>query len=196
MLHVISLAQFAAAHTRGWAANSINARIRLKAETDRLQQQVQLLREEIRIKDARLEQVPASRRPHYPPVERMAILELKAARNWSLEQTARAFLVTAATIASWLKRADEKGPEALVQLPQPPVNKFPEFVKHVVQRLKMLCPSMGKLKIAQTLARAGLHLGTTTVGRMLKGGKDAAELTPGPGADPEPDASPEPGRRP
>ncbi len=29
---------------------------------------------------------------------------------------------------------------------------------------------MGKVKIAQTLARAGLHLGTTTVGRMLKGG--------------------------
>ena len=68
MLHVISLAQFAAAHTRGWAANSVNARIRLKGENDRLQEEVQLLREEIRIKDARLEHVPASRRPHYPPI--------------------------------------------------------------------------------------------------------------------------------
>ena len=28
---------------------------------------------------------------------------------------------------------------------------------------------MGKVKIAQTLARAGLHVGATTVGRMLKG---------------------------
>ena len=139
VLHVISLAQFAAAHTRGWAANSVNARVRLKAENDRLQQEVQLLREEIRIKDARMEQVPAARRPHYPPVERMAILELKTARNWSLEQTARTFLVTAATIASWLKRVDEKGPAALVQLPQPPVNKFPQFVSHVVRRLKTLC---------------------------------------------------------
>jgi hypothetical protein len=27
---------------------------------------------------------------------------------------------------------------------------------------------MGKTKIAETLARAGLHLGTTTVGRMRK----------------------------
>ena len=60
VLHVISLAQFAAAHTRGWAANSINARMRLKAENDRLQQEVELLREEIRIKDARMEQIPAS----------------------------------------------------------------------------------------------------------------------------------------
>jgi hypothetical protein len=31
ILHVISLAQFATAHTRGWAANNINSRIRLKA---------------------------------------------------------------------------------------------------------------------------------------------------------------------
>ena len=187
VLHVISLAQFAAAHTRGWSANSPNARIRLTGKSDRDQQEVQLCREEIRIKDVRMEQVPASRRPHYPPVERMAILELKAARHWSLEQTARTFLLTPATIASWLQRVDEKGPTALVQLPQPPVNKFPEYVKHVVRRLKTLCPMMGKVKIAEILARAGLHLGATTVGRMLKSGEDAAELTPAPNADPVPD---------
>jgi putative transposase len=97
----------------------------------------------------------------------MAILELKAARGWSLEQTAKAFLVTAATIATWMKRLDEEGPDALVQLRQP-VNKFPEFVRYSVQHLKRLSPKMGKVKIAQTLARAGLHLGSNTVGRMLK----------------------------
>jgi transposase len=186
VLHVVSLAQFAVAQTRGWAADSPNARIRLKAQNGRLEQEVELLREEIRIKDARLEQIPASRRPHYPPIQRMAILELKAARSWSLEQAARAFLVTAATIASWLKRIDEKGAAALVQLPQPPVNKLPQYVSHVVRRLKTLCPAMGKVKIAQTLARAGLHLGATTVGRMLKGGEDVAHLTSS--ADPLPDA--------
>ena len=83
VLHVVSLAQFVAAHARGWAANSPNAWIRLKAENDRLRQELQLLREQIRITNARWEQVPASRRPHYLPVERMAILELKAARHWS-----------------------------------------------------------------------------------------------------------------
>ncbi len=42
-------------------------------------------------------------------------------------------------------------------------------LKHFEARLlKTLCPSMGKGKIAQMLCRAGLHLGTTTVGRMLK----------------------------
>ncbi len=188
VLHVISLAQFATARTRGWAANSVNARVRLKAENDRLRQTVELLREEIRIKDARLEQVPASRRPHYPPVARMAILELKSARNWSLEQTAKSFLVTAATIAAWLKRVDEEGPAALVQLPQPPVNKFPDFVAHCVRRLKALSPAMGKVKIAEILARAGLHLGATTVGRMLKNDEETADLSQDPGSAPEPAA--------
>jgi hypothetical protein len=49
MLHVISLAQFALAYTRGWAANSPNARVRLKAECDRAQQEVALVNEELRI---------------------------------------------------------------------------------------------------------------------------------------------------
>ena len=98
--------------------------------------------------------VTPHRRPHYPPTERIAILDLKAAQRWSLEQTARVFQVTPATIASWMKRVDEDGPDALVQM-NSPVNRFPEFVRHAVQRLKTLCPSMGKVKIAQTLARAG-----------------------------------------
>ena len=57
--------------------------------------------------------------------------------------------------------------DALVQLREP-VNRFPDFVRHVVQQLKILCPSLGEKRIAETLARAGLHLGTTTVGRMLQ----------------------------
>jgi hypothetical protein len=48
-------------------------------------------------------------RANYPPAERLAILALKAARNWSLEKTAETFLVTAATIASWLKRVVDGG---------------------------------------------------------------------------------------
>ena len=135
---------------------------------DRAREQIALQEEEIRIKDARMTLISARNRPRYPPFERMAILELKAARGWSLEQTASTFQVTSATIADWLKRLDEDGPQALVQL-RSPVNRFPDCVAYVVQRMKTLCPSMGKVKIAETLARAGLHLGATTVGRMLKG---------------------------
>ena len=49
-----------------------------------------------------------------------------------------------------------------------PVNKFPDFVTVVVQQLHATVPAMGKVRIAQTLARAGLRLSKTTVGRMLK----------------------------
>jgi len=167
VVHTISLAQTSLTHARSVAANSINARIRLKAEVDRLRQEILLLREELRIKDSRMEQIPAQRRPPYPPVERLAILELRAARAWSQAQTAAHFLVTPATVASWMARLDEEGPHALVQTPQP-VNKFPEFVAYLVQRLKVLCPQMGRTRIANVLCRAGLHLGSTTIRRMLK----------------------------
>jgi transposase InsO family protein len=167
ILHVISLSQFSLAYTRGWAANSRNSRIRLKAELDRAHQEIALLREELRIHKLRMAQLPPHRRPYYRPAERMAILQMKAARGWSLEQASQEFLVTADTIRSWLKRVDEQGPNALIQLREP-VNRFPDFVRYIVQQLKALCPMLGKVKIAQILARAGLHLGATTVGRILK----------------------------
>ena len=167
VLHTIALAHYAIVYARAWAADSINARVRLAAENDRLHEACALLREELRIKDTRITQIAPQRRPHYGPYERMAILELRAARGWSAKQTADTFLVTPAMIAAWMKRIDEKDSDALLQLREP-VNKFPDFVRYIVQRLKTLSPSMGKVKIAETLCRAGLHLGVTTVGRILK----------------------------
>ena len=167
MLHVISLAQYAIAYTRSWAVNSPVARVRLKTENDQLKQQVALLTEELRIKDARMKRIPAQERPHYIPTDRMSILEVRAAHGWSIQQTADAFYVAPATIASWMKRLDEQGLDALVQIHEP-VNKFPDFVRYAVQRLKTLCPTLGKVKMSEMLCRAGLHLGATTVGRILK----------------------------
>ena len=167
VLHTIALAHYTIVYARAWAADSINARVRLAAENDRHQEECALLREELRIKDTRIAQIVPQRRPHYGALERMAILELRAARGWSLKQTADTFFLTSDTIASWMKRVDQKGPNALLQLREP-VNKFPDFVRYIVQRLKTLSPSMGKVKIAETLCRAGLHLGVTTVGRILK----------------------------
>jgi hypothetical protein len=56
MLHLISLAQYVTVYTRSWAVDSMNGRVRLKAEYDRLRREIGLLREEIRIKDARMVQ--------------------------------------------------------------------------------------------------------------------------------------------
>jgi hypothetical protein len=167
VLQVISLAHYALTYSRSWAADCRNDRVRRMAENSRLKEEVALLHEELRIHRLRMGQMPPHRRPFYPPRERMAILELKAARGWSLAQTAERFLVASETISLWMRRIDEEGPDALVQIPQP-VNRFPDFVRYLVQRLKTLCPMLGKKKIAEVLARAGLHLATTTVGRFLK----------------------------
>lgn len=101
LVHAVSMANVAFTATRAHAANHFNARIRYQAENERLEREVALLREELRIKDARMERLSAQRRPHDPPIERLAILELRAARGWSQAQTARRLLVTPLTIASW-----------------------------------------------------------------------------------------------
>ena len=109
VLHTISLAHYACARACGKAAVTISPFLRTKAENARLRQKLAQLQEEVRIKDARMRLLPPQRRPHYPPTERMAILELRAACGWSLAQTARTFLVTPLTISQWLRRLESKG---------------------------------------------------------------------------------------
>ncbi len=167
VLHALSLA--ATALTAAWsrASTSRSSRHRERAERDRLRVEIAQLKEEFGIKDARWARAPARRRPYYGPVQRMRVQQLRTTRGWSAKQTADQFLVTEETIASWIRRLDEGGERALVQTEEP-LNKFPDFVAYLVRQLKLLCPALGKARIAQMLARAGLHLGATTVGRMLK----------------------------
>jgi len=167
VLHTISLGAAALTATRGWAARHLSPGVRLRAQIERLEQERELLIEELRLKDARLSRVPAKERPHYPPVERLAILDLRAARGWSNLQTAERFFLSPVTLTNWMRRLDEQGPDALVQSPVP-LNKYPDYVAHVVQRLKVLCPSFGYGRIARVLGREGLLLGTSTVQRMIR----------------------------
>ena len=67
VLYIISLARFAVVYSRGWAADSPNGRVRLKAENERLLQEVSLFRDEIRIKDTRIESISPHKRPHLRP---------------------------------------------------------------------------------------------------------------------------------
>ncbi len=82
----------------------------------------------------------------------MRILQLRAARGWSYEQAAQAFLVDEQTLRTWVRRVDEGGEGALIQISEP-ANKFPDFVRCLVKQLQTLLPTMGKVRIAQVLAR-------------------------------------------
>jgi len=110
---------------RSCAEHHFNARVRLQAENDRLRAEISLLNEALRIKDARMERLLAQRRPHYPPVDRLAILELQAVRRWSQAQTARRLLVTPLTVASWMKRLDEEGATTVRRMFPPQDRKTP-----------------------------------------------------------------------
>ncbi len=81
VLHVISLAHYAIVRARGRAAGGAPSQERFSAQNERLREECALLREEIRIKDLRMAQIPPHKRPRYRPHERMAILELRAARG-------------------------------------------------------------------------------------------------------------------
>ena len=97
-----------------------------------------------------MRRVPTHRRPQYTGLERMAILQLRAMRGWNKADTSRHFLVSDDTIRDWLRRIDD---DALVQTAAP-VNRFPDFVRYAVQQIKLFCPTLGKLKIAEKLAQS------------------------------------------
>jgi len=68
---------------------------------------------------------------------------------------------------------DEGGGRSLLEPPES-VIRLSNFVRHIVKRLKMLCPTMGKKRLEQTLARAGLALSTSSAGPMLKESEEDA----------------------
>ena len=141
ILHALSLAR--SSFTRALAELAIHGRSRdrILAENERLKSELRLRNEELRLKDARMGRVPARRRPHYSPTERISILELRALRGWSVAQTAAVFLVSRATVSSWTSRL-RRGEDATLLKMHTPVNRFPDFVRYVVQRLKIARTSL------------------------------------------------------
>lgn len=134
------------------------------ARIHQLASEVAMLREKVRFINARMRRLPSHRRSQYTGLERMAILQLRAVRGWNQSETSRHFLVSDDTIRQWLRRVDD---DALVQI-STLVNRFPNVVRYAVPQIKLSCPTLGKLKIAEKLARAGMHIGKSTVARILQ----------------------------
>jgi len=161
VLQALSLAGVVLTYARGRA----DARNRLRVQLEQAETEIALLREELSIKDGRWERSRSRRRPHYTPTQRMRILQLRAARGWTVEKTAGVFLVDLQTLLIWMRRLDEHDERALIQTVEP-VNRYPDFVRNLVRQLKRLFPTMGYEKLAQVLARAGLFLAASTIRRI------------------------------
>ncbi len=162
VLHAISLASVILVYAR---ANAAGGR-RLTTKLEQAETEIALLREEISIKDGRWERSWSRRRPHYTPIQRMRLLQLRAARGWNLEKTAQIFLLDLQTLQSWMRRLDEHGERQLIRTVEP-VNRYPDFVRNLVRQLKRLFPAMGFDRMAQVLARVGLVLAATTIRRIV-----------------------------
>ncbi len=89
---------------RGLCVNSSIARVRLAGELELTRAEASMLKEELGIKDARMEKVDPRRRPYCSPTDRMAILELRDARGWSLAEAAPKFQIERETIRAWTRR--------------------------------------------------------------------------------------------
>lgn len=167
VLHAASLAHASIIHTRSWCANSSIARTRLAGLLDQAKQEISLLNEEIRILRTRIEKIAPKHRPHYFPAERLSILLYKASRGWNQKKTAHAFGLTEETISSWLHELETCGPETLVRIPVPH-NKYPDCLRYLAGKLKVLCPRFGKKAIAEYFFRAGIRISFSSIGRYLR----------------------------
>ncbi len=165
LLNVVAAARLALLQVLAGFENGRVSEARLLAQNERLKERIAQLETELSIKDNRMGRLPVTKRPHYPPEERLRILLLRAATGWSLTQTAKRFLLSPQTIANWMKRLDDDGPDALVRTPEP-VNRFPDFVREAVRQLAATSPQMGRQRIADTLARVGLDVAASSVRRI------------------------------
>ena len=119
-----------------------------------------LLREALDVLGSRWDKLPEHRRPHYSPQARFRILRLRALLAPSAVETARTFRVSTGTVLRWESEAQAKpdrGTVGSLLKPDPPVRRFADAVRHVVQTLT-LAGFPGDASVAAHLARAGWRL--------------------------------------
>jgi hypothetical protein len=124
-------------------------RQRLRAQLDQATTEISLLREELSFKDDRWNRSHRRRRPHYTPTQRMRILQLRAARGWTLGKTAEVFLFDLQTPMIWMRRLDEDGEPASIAI----VGRF-------IRSMKSECARGLLVPMSFATMRRELHLYT------------------------------------
>ena len=116
ILHVIAFARIVILNAANWPNDRMCDGLRLRVENDRLQAEINLLKQELAIKDARIVRLNPKKRSHYLPSERLEILMIRAVRGWSNTQVARRFHITVQTIVNWIRSVDNG--DGTVQMPE------------------------------------------------------------------------------
>ena len=88
--------------------------LRLMVQRDQSVSEADLLLREVEVFRAHREGLPPRRRPDYRPEQRLAILQLRRLRGWSIKKTADHFVVHRNTIRAWIRAAEGEGRPSLL----------------------------------------------------------------------------------
>ena len=90
---------------RARLASAASPIVRLLVQRDQAFTEVDLLRRDVEVFRAQREGLPPHRRPDYRPEQRLAILQLRRLRGWSVKKTAKHFVLHRNTIRAWIRAA-------------------------------------------------------------------------------------------
>ncbi len=143
--------------------------LRLLTQRDHALNDARLLRRELATLRAQRQSLPPHRRPDYKAEQRLAILQLRRLRGWTIKKTARRFVVHPNTIRSWIKAIEGRGNQSLLT-DAIRWNRLADAVRWTAHELRRLCPEpeFGTRTIARQLVRAGLAVSRSTVQRVLR----------------------------
>ena len=154
---------------RARLASAASPIVRLLVQRDQAVSEADLLRREVDVFRAQRGGVPPHRRPDYRPEQRLAILQLRRLRGWSIKKTAEHFVVHRNTIRAWIRAAEGKGRPSLLAGALV-WNRIDEAVRWAVHELRRLCPEpeFGTRSIARQVLRASIQISRSTVQRVLR----------------------------
>ena len=157
---------------RARLASAASPIVRLLVQRDQAFTEVDLLRRDVEVFRAQREGLPPHRRPDYQPEQRLAILQLRRLRGWSIKKTAKHFVVHRNTVRAWIRAAEGKGRPSLLK-GAVVWNRIDDAVRWTVQELRRLCsePEFGTPSIARQVVRAGVQMSRSTVQRVLREAK-------------------------
>jgi putative transposase len=142
----------------------------LQAQVLEKELRIQQLERAIALLQARMERIDSRHRNRYTPAERFGIVLFKQTYSRTVEQAGRLFVVSSQTISRWVDQAArEPGKHTIGSLLKavPPLMRYSDVVRDLVVQMEEMGFG-GNLRIAQTLARAGVKLSRETVRRWRK----------------------------
>lgn len=117
---------------------------------------------------ARFGKLPQKNLPHFTPVQRFRILEIKSLLHWSAAEAERVFMVCTNTLGNWTRgvNPDAKTIGSLAK-PDPPVRRIADVVRRLVQSIAQL--GFGDAEaIAKLVTANGHSISPRTVARVLR----------------------------